>query len=262
MDQDAPTRRGPRGRSPSYPGVALDVCIERARAFYQSEHRNSAPVAGVLRLWGYTNPSTGSATVALAALKKFGLVDDEGSGANRTVRLTSLALDVCLQPDESERKDLIKQAALTPKIHRELWDLYGGHLPSDETLRFELVRNRSFTAQGAVDFIKQFRSTVTYAQLGLDSFDAGGADVEFYGAPEPTLHAAPPRVVVPDPATHEAGEMTIPIPLPGGVVVSVTGGFPLDEKAWTQFLAVLAAMKPGLVTPEAAHNANEAPTNP
>ena len=40
---------------------------------------------------------------------------------------------------------------------------------------------------------------------------------------------------------------TIPVPIIGGKPVMIEGEFPISEAAWAQFLAVLAAMKPGLV---------------
>ena len=41
--------------------------------------------------------------------------------------------------------------------------------------------------------------------------------------------------------------LTIPVPIIGGKPVTVEGEFPISEAAWTQFMAVLNAMKPGLV---------------
>ena len=41
--------------------------------------------------------------------------------------------------------------------------------------------------------------------------------------------------------------LTIPVPIVGGKSVTIEGEFPISEAAWGQFLAVLNAMKPGLV---------------
>jgi hypothetical protein len=41
--------------------------------------------------------------------------------------------------------------------------------------------------------------------------------------------------------------LTIPVPIVGGKSVTIEGEFPISEAAWSQFLAVLNAMKPGLV---------------
>ena len=43
------------------------------------------------------------------------------------------------------------------------------------------------------------------------------------------------------------GPLTIPIPLGGGVHITVEGVWPVSEAQWAQFLVVLDAMKPGLV---------------
>jgi hypothetical protein len=40
------------------------------------------------------------------------------------------------------------------------------------------------------------------------------------------------------------------IPLPGGKDIAVTGDFPLTAQEWSYLLAVLEAMKPGLVKSE------------
>ena len=42
--------------------------------------------------------------------------------------------------------------------------------------------------------------------------------------------------------------LTIPVPVIGGAPVPIEGEFPISEAAWSQFMAVLNAMKPGLVS--------------
>jgi len=49
------------------------------------------------------------------------------------------------------------------------------------------------------------------------------------------------------PTTPAGSVRTFPIPLVGGATVVVQGEFPITEQDWLQFLAVLHAMKPGLV---------------
>jgi hypothetical protein len=48
----------------------------------------------------------------------------------------------------------------------------------------------------------------------------------------------------------DSGVLTIPVPVVGGNPITVEGEFPVSEAAWEQFMAVLAAMKPGLVAHE------------
>lgn len=263
-----------RERSPSYPGISLQVAVGRAKQLYEAERRHAAPVEAVTKAWGYTNSGSGSATVTLAALKKFGLLDEERSEGERILRLSDLALDILLNP---EPEAALRQAALMPAIHKEMWEKYRANLPSADTLRWQLVK-RGFTESGAQDFLKVYRDTIAFAQLdasGKSSHDddpdhASGIDqVDIVGNSGLDPHQSAPggeRSATEPPATHQpipaktdinVGRQTpssglrIPIPLVGGSeVVYIEGQFPLTEQAWTQFISMVAAMKPGLVKPE------------
>lgn len=46
--------------------------------------------------------------------------------------------------------------------------------------------------------------------------------------------------------------LTIPVPLPDGQLVTVTGVFPVTAEAWEHLMAVLDAMRPGLTDEEGA----------
>lgn len=45
----------------------------------------------------------------------------------------------------------------------------------------------------------------------------------------------------------DAGVLTYAVPVAAGTDVTIEGRFPLTEAEWNQFIAVLTAMKPGLV---------------
>jgi len=166
-----------KGRSPSYPGIPLGEALDRARVVYDRDGKHAAPVNDIIRNWGY-HPKSGLGTVTLAALKKFGLLEDEGSGDNRLAKLTGLALDIILdeRPDSLDRDECIRRAAMNPTIHAELWREYGGTLPSESTLRHKLVREREFTETGAREFIQEFKATIAFAKLygGGTIGDEGG----------------------------------------------------------------------------------------
>ncbi len=78
---DANEFRKKKGRSPSYPGTSLEVAVRRAQVLYDEERQHAVPMATVTSHWGFRSPSTGPASVAYAALKKFGLLEEEGHGA-------------------------------------------------------------------------------------------------------------------------------------------------------------------------------------
>ncbi len=158
-----------RSRSPNYPGIPLSDAVKRAATLRGKEKgKHFVPAETVLSHWGYS-PKSSSGLVAMGALNKFGLLEFQGTGANRKARLTDRALQIILDGSPT-RKEAIVEAALAPGIHRELWDEYNGILPSPDTLHYTLVQEKRFTDTGADDFIKQFRATIEYANL--DASDA------------------------------------------------------------------------------------------
>jgi hypothetical protein len=133
-------------RSPSYPSIGLEEALKRARRFYDRERRNPAPVDTVLDHWGY-KPGSGAGVLTIAALRKFGLIEYIGAGAQRKARLTNLAFRIILDEREPspERDEALRQAALTPTIHSEIRRKFPNPpLPSDSTLRHYLVFDRQF----------------------------------------------------------------------------------------------------------------------
>lgn len=166
-----------RTRSPAYPYVNLEDALERAKQFYGHEGRNAANISVVGKHWGYTEGSSSTAQT-VAALISYGLMQDEGTGDKRAVRLTNSALRILLdtRPDSSERAELIKQAALSPKIHRQLWDKWES-LPSDASLRHILLFDweTPFNENTVDYFIKEFRETIAFAKLSKAD-KAGGKE--------------------------------------------------------------------------------------
>jgi hypothetical protein len=154
-----------RGQSPSYPEISLDVALERARTVLEAEGPNWVRPEALVRHWGYAGES-GDALVTLTALKEFGLVEDK-DGGDRRIRLTDLARHILLDESEDspERLRAIQVAALTPEIHRRLWERYWSSLPSDETLKRRLENDGNFTDEGVDAFIGQLRRTMAFARL-------------------------------------------------------------------------------------------------
>jgi hypothetical protein len=117
------------------------------------------------KAWGI-GAKTGLALQTVAALGHYGLFEFHGSGDTRTVRLTEAALNILLdkQPVSPERDTLIRQAALKPPIHNELWQKWQDSLPSDATLETYLVRDKGFSENGARDLIEEYKSTIRFAK--------------------------------------------------------------------------------------------------
>jgi len=240
--------RRPKGRSPSYPAINLEAAIQRARELHEKERQHPTPASTIARHWGYKSLN-GPAALALAALKKFGLAEDEASGEARRARVSDLGVDILAHPDPLQRQAAIERAALEPPIHQDLWEKYGPDLPSDASLHWELTRDRGFTETGATEFIREYKATIAFAKLG-DRVDSSTqepvASAASMATPDAVAAMWPERPASEPTATLES-RRSFPIPLISGGTVAVEGDFPLTERDWMQFMAVLNAMKPGLV---------------
>ena len=253
---------GKKGRSPAYPGVDLRDALELARKLYDKEHRHSAAPETVFEHWKLpANSSYG--LVALSALKKFGLLDTfpQRSPQSGHVKVSDTALNILLdsREDASERTEAIRQVALKPDIHAELWKKYAGQLPSDPNLRFHLTRERGFTERGADEFIGEFRRTIAFAGLDPSHSLSDETDDKMGGEEAPPMSTSQQAdIEVPAGRVGLTGQKPsvsvqfreVPIPIQGSAWPALKAAFPLTEEAWAQMIAVLQAMKPGLVEPK------------
>jgi hypothetical protein len=285
------TSRRPRGRSPAYPAIGLDKAVQRVRQIWTNDKQFPVAVSNVADMWGYASLN-GPAAQAVSALRKFGLVNEEGSKDDRVIMVSDLAVQILAHPSSDAKAEAIKEAALNPPIHLEMWDLYGPNLPSDANLTWRLVRERSFTETGAREFLREWRDTIAFA--GLTEADASGIVHE--PVSESRLAVATPeekiepiqrfdgldseiqqKSVQPQAEQLETGRQyleqflerhgsspvsalgiaeaspaiqsyPIPVARQGKPPVVVSGNFPLSPVEWDQFMAVLTAMKPVLVS--------------
>lgn len=245
-----------KGRSPAYPGVNLETAVQRARQLYDQERQHATPVETIAQHWGYKSMN-GPGSVTLSALKKFGLAEDEGAGADRRARLTDLAIDIIENPSAEVRDAAKKEAALNPAIHQEMWQKYGVSLPSDPNLRWELTRERGFTETGADEFIPEYHETLQFAEMREDA--SSTAPVHEAPTRETSLEEqeAADSVSMPTETPAPAADVgrlggrpttTYAIPLPKNAgMVQLTAKFPLTEAEWQYFMTLLGALKDGLV---------------
>lgn len=195
-----------RTRSPAYPYIALPNALEKAAVLWRVEGRHAAAVNVAMQHWGYKeDSSTGYSCVA--ALKKFGLVDHEGMGDTRQVKLSDLALTILLDkdPDSDERRDALRTAALGPRIHAELWERYGTELPSDQSLKRYLVLERGFNEAAVDELLEEYKQTMTFAGLNVATGAAGT---------EAGLSRSAPSATAPPPAGEGRGLAVNAAPLP------------------------------------------------
>lgn len=251
-DEAQNTPRRKKGRSPSYPAIDLEEALDRLKALWDQDRQHPAQVDTILSHWGYSKGS-GKGLVVLAALKKYGLLEDEGSGKNRTARISDLGRDILLdeRPDSDERLGRIQRAALTPAINAEVREKYGSELPSDANFKWFLVRDKQFTEGGASEFMDVYKRTMEFAQLAdsesVVSSDAGDTEIEQEGSGQEdhTFRPPPPRAGNGNMSKSTTGR-SVQLPVSQTEWATLSANFPLSDEEWSQMLAVLQAMRPGL----------------
>jgi hypothetical protein len=157
-----------RTRSPASPFINLETALKRAKQFFDIQQRNAVSLKVAMKDWGYEGKSSGGLQTA-ATLISFGLMKDDGMGDRRKLQLTQNALRILLdqRPDSGDKAALIKQAALAPKVHQELWKKWGSSPPSDAELRHTLTLEWEppFNEKTVDAFIKEYRDTIAFAKL-------------------------------------------------------------------------------------------------
>jgi hypothetical protein len=182
-----------RHRSPNYPFINLEKAIERTRQIYEADRRHEVPIRVVSeKRWEFkAGSSQGDQTVA--ALRAFGLVEVTGSSDKRMVRISDRAYRILAGANDAAER--IKDAALAPAIHGELWQKYGTDgLPSSDVIRNYLLFEREagrFNEDVVDAFIDRFKETISFAKLeSSDKID----EVEVEEKDEESMIFSPPEL--------------------------------------------------------------------
>ncbi len=155
-----------RARSPNYPFVDLQVAVGHTEALYSHDRRHPVPILIAHERWGYKRGSA-AGNQCTAALKSYGLIRVEGRGDDRKLSVTEAGERIVRHaPDRPQR---LRDAALSPPIHSELWSKYReAGLPSDDVVKNYLVweREQNRFNEDVVDgVICRFRDTIAFANV-------------------------------------------------------------------------------------------------
>lgn len=153
-----------RKKSPRAPSLSLDDAIERVMRVYDRERRHPAPTDVVAQHLGYKSANNGTALAALASLRSYGLLEKAGDGKLAVPREVE---DYRFTPDESMKAALRKRWLETPTVFRDLLQKYGSGLPSDATLRFDLV-GRGFSPASAETTLRIFKKSIAFSGVRED----------------------------------------------------------------------------------------------
>lgn len=155
-------------KSPNWPSIPIVEALEKAKLIWLKDRRTAIHPDVALEHLGFTT-KTGPAGRTLSALRQYGLLEKVGEN----YRVTELAWHIFNASDDSnEKQKLIAEAALKPKIFKELLVLSSDGLPSNSTLRKHLVLKKDFNENTVERFLKVFKAAVDIAKpydLGYSS---------------------------------------------------------------------------------------------
>lgn len=179
-----------RFRSPPYPMFDLGKAVDRVEALYSKAQHHTVGVNVLAEAWGMKS-GDGKVWRAAAALIQYGLLSDSGTGKSRKFQLSDTAKRIVLDkaPGSERRAAALKDAALKPMIHKELFDRFGTTADlSDSVVTTYLTIDREeageapYNPNAADEVLGTFRDTLAFAGVtDSDTVDAGSEDMEAGG---------------------------------------------------------------------------------
>lgn len=144
--------------SPRAPTLALDEAMVRVHKMYKAEGRHATPAEVAMKHIGYSSKN-GAAVKAIASLGYFGLLERPKDGV---VMVAKLAEDYQFTPDDSHKKELLLQFLSSPPLFAELLARYQDRLPSDATIKYDLIQ-LGFIPATADSCVSVFKRSVEFA---------------------------------------------------------------------------------------------------
>ncbi len=155
-------------KSPNWPSIPIKEALEKAKLIYLKDRRTPIHYDVVIEHLGFGS-KTGPAGRLVSALRQYGLIEKVGEN----YRISDKAWNIFNLPDDSpERQTLIAEAAMKPKIFKELLAMSSDGQPSDSTLKRHLVLTKDFNENTVERFLKIFKAAVDIAKpydLGYSS---------------------------------------------------------------------------------------------
>lgn len=161
-------------RGPAYPYVDLEAAVDLLGKLYKYANRSPALVAGVAKeAWGWS-PTSSTPAKAIAALKYFGLIEDS-AGGSKQIKVSDRGYRILVDnPDSPQRAKALEDAALSPPQYLFCHTKWGAEVPP--SARSTLIFERGFVANTVDGFLKDYKSTMSYAGLTGRPKDETGED--------------------------------------------------------------------------------------
>ena len=198
-------------RNPRYPAFSLEQALNAVKKVYEKDRRIATMRDVAAKHMGYSG-NNGSSARMLASVIQYGLLEDVGQGK---VRVTELSEAIIHPKDEHERSALLNKAIYHPKTFNFFLNKHGlERMPSDDTLKTELIREMHFTAEAAADFLKSLKQSIGYVRTMQPATGFAGAerDTKNNLPPNETQDSRETKLEVEEPQ-KERGEQWIDGPL-------------------------------------------------
>jgi hypothetical protein len=140
--------------------MPLKEAVEAAIKVYEKERRHAAPIDAVAQHIGYKSANNGTAIKALASLRYFGLMERLQDGL---MAVTKDLESFQFAPSAQVRAEIVHRWLKAPPVFAELLEKYPTGLPSDATLKYELIQ-RGFLPDAAESVLAVFRTSVEFAR--------------------------------------------------------------------------------------------------
>lgn len=147
-----------RKRSPRAPLISLREAVERASKVYEKEGKHPASADIVAQHLGYKSAENGAAKQALAALGYYGLMVRPTEGM---LAVSKSFEEYKFAPTEELRANILQKWLLTPGTFAELREKFQDRLPSDASLKYELIQ-KGFNPATADECRAAFVESVQY----------------------------------------------------------------------------------------------------
>jgi len=205
--------------------MSLKEAVDRVGKAYEKEGLHPANADIVAHHLGYKSAGNGAAKRALAALGYYGLLERPSEGM---LAVTKSFQEYKFAPSEELRTQTLRKWLLNPGVFAELLEKFPDRLPSEASLKYELIQ-KGFSPEAAGECLTAFLESVQYVQSLSSNVDAEApkavgettdANVEAIddqrGLDSPTAGTRPTATATAPEIVEDEDSDRIPVRLAGG----------------------------------------------
>lgn len=180
-----------------FPFINLQKALVRAKDLHEADRNNKGlGIPSVFAAWGYSEKSSGGFQT-VGALMTYGILEDEGSNADRRVRFTADGRRYFATELDEDRDSLRRVFARTPPLLGHLTHQWGDRIPPDHVARTYLKTEVGLNDQSARAVLGIYKDNLNYAGHGGEA--EGRESQDSAPAPDqPSVELPRPTVKVGD----------------------------------------------------------------